>query len=82
MSTGVSPFFLTHGWEQALFNFENTTDSLQRRSPVQQADALLGKLKDTQDFVQVTIAAAQDSQERQANTHQDQAIIYKVNDKV
>jgi len=82
-STGVSPFFLAHGWEQALFDFElEPTTSRRRHSPVQQADILLRKLQETRDFVQATMAAAQDEQERQTNAYRDQAVAYKVDDKV
>ena len=71
-STGVSPFFLAHGWEQALFDFElEPTTSRRRHSPVQQADILLRKLQETRDFVQATMAAAQDEQERQTNAYRD-----------
>jgi hypothetical protein len=80
-STGVSPFFLVHGWEQALFDLE-TPSTRFRHSPVQQADLLLKKLQETRDFVQATMAAAQDEQEKQTNTYRDQAVTYKVNDKV
>jgi hypothetical protein len=82
-STGVSPFFVAHGWEQAVFDFK--LDGLQNSplsSPVAKADQLLKKLQDTRDFVQATMAAAQDDQEKQANNYRSQAIAYNVGDKV
>ena len=51
-STRVSPFFVIHGWEQTVFDFE--LDGLRRSSspsPVAQADLLLKKLQDTRDFL-------------------------------
>lgn len=81
-STGVSPFFTTHGWEQTLFDFE--LDGLRHgsKSPVAKADLLLNKLRDTRDFLQASMASAQESQEKQSNKYRDQAITYKVDDKV
>jgi reverse transcriptase-like protein/integrase-like protein/chromodomain-containing protein len=82
-STGVSPFFLAHGWEQTVFDFD--LDGLQNApslSPVAKADQLLKKLRETRDFVQATMAAAQDTQEKQANAYRSQATVYQVGDKV
>lgn len=82
-STGVSPFFVIHGWEQSVFDFE--LDGLQRSppaSPVTRADLLLKKLQDTRDFLQATMAAAQDTQEKQTNTYRSQAPAYNIGDKV
>ena len=82
-STGVSPFFAVHGWEQTVFDFE--LDGLQRSpplSPVARADLLLKKLQDTRDFLQATMAAAQDTQEKQTNAYRSQAPAYNVGDKV
>jgi transposase InsO family protein len=79
-STGVSPFFTTHGWEQAVFDFQ--TDNIVTSSPRAKADALLQKLKDTREFIQATMAAAQESQEKQTSNYRTQATAYRVNDKV
>ena len=79
-STGVSPFFVCHGWEQALFNFE--TEDSSSTSPRAKADVLLQKLKDTREFIQITIAIAQENQEKQTSKYRSQAVAYKVNDKV
>ena len=82
-STGVSPFFVVHGWDQAVFEFE--LDGLRNRSsasPVTKADSFLKKLRDTREFLQATMAAAQDTQEKQANTYRAQAVAYNVGDKV
>lgn len=81
-STGVSPFFISHGWEQTLFDFELTAPRQPTASPVARADAVLRKLQDTRDFVQATMASAQDVQEQQANKYRDQATTYVVGDKV
>ena len=47
-STGVSPFFLSHGWDQTLFEdfADKLTDRNKRNSPVARADKLLRRLRD------------------------------------
>jgi hypothetical protein len=80
-STGVAPFFLTHGWNQEVFDFESPTEST-RDSPVSRADRILAKLKDARELAESTMAMAQENQERAANRKRTQALSYKVGDKV
>ena len=83
-STGTNAFFLSHGWNQSLF--EGITDELsdddERDSPVAQADRIIRRLKEAREWAQSAMAAAQESQERSANRTRDQAPSYKVGDKV
>lgn len=83
-STGVSPFFLTHGWEQTLFeDFADTlTDGEQRLSPVAKADFILRQLKDATQWAQAAMASAQESQEKAANLTRMQAPSYEVGEPV
>jgi hypothetical protein len=83
-STGVSPFFLSHGWDQTLFEdfADELTDQSPRKSPVARADRLLRRLKDAREWAQASIAAAQEVQERNTNRYRTQAPSFQVNDKV
>jgi predicted aspartyl protease len=82
-STGVSPFFLEHGWhiEPLDLHLEpapNTT----RQSPIQRADTIVWQLQAARELAQASMAAAQQRQEEAANRHRQQAYNFKVGDKV
>lgn len=83
-STGTSSFFLSHGWNQSLF--ENLADKLStednRNSPIASADRILRTLKEAREWAQASIAAAQEAQEQASNRKRDPAPSYKVGDKV
>lgn len=83
-STGTNSFFLSHGWNQNLF--ENLADELSeednRDSPIAKADRIVRKLKEVREWTQASMAAAQEAQEQAANRKRDQAHNYKVGDKV
>jgi hypothetical protein len=82
--TGLSSFFLSHGWHQGVF--EDFMDELSptdaRDSPVVKADRILRKLKELREWAQAAIAAAQEAQEKAANRGRIQAPAYQVGDKV
>jgi transposase InsO family protein len=80
-STGVAPFFMSHGWNQDVFNFE-TPPITHRQSPVAQADTILAKLKEVREWAETSIATAQELQEKASNRKRTQSPQYKVNDKV
>jgi hypothetical protein len=80
-TTGVSPFFLTHGWNQNPVDFEVGPVS-DRKSPVAKADNILNKLKQAREWAQAAMAVAQEKQEEAKNQYRDQAVRYKVGDKV
>ena len=83
-STGLNPFFLSHGWHQDLF--EDFADELlpqnAKDSPIAKADRILRKLKDLREWAQAAIATAQEAQEKAANRGRIQAPAYQVGDKV
>ena len=82
-STGVSPFFLTHGWNQTLFeDFADDVTVRKRDSPIAKADRILLQLKDASQWAQVAMAAAQEDQEKATNRQRTQAPSYQVGDKV
>jgi hypothetical protein len=80
-TTGVSPFFLAHGWNQNPVDFEVGPVS-DRKSPVAKADNILNKLKMAREWAQAAMAMAQEKQEEATNRYRDQAVRYKVGDKV
>ena len=82
-STGVSPFFLYHGYhmEPLEFDVEPLTNE-DPRTPIQRAETIIAKLKSALEFAQSSIATAQQLQEEYANRRRDPAPDYKVGDKV
>jgi hypothetical protein len=85
-STGVSPFFLDHGYH-ANTGTEILLPPLHRevenaRNPREIAEATIAKLSEALLFAQASMAAAQETQERLANRTRDPAMAYKVGDKV
>lgn len=83
-TTGTNSFFMTHGWNQNLF--DNISEELsredRRNSPIAKADNIVRKLKEVREWAQTSIAAAQELQEQSTNKNRDQAPSYKVGDKV
>ena len=85
-STGVSPFFLDHGYE--LDPLDIPEDLQARRqgrpanNPKKQAEAIVLKLKDALDLANSSMALAQQQQEEAANRRRDPAVHYKIGDKV
>lgn len=83
-STGTNSFFLSHGWNQSLF--EGLSDELSdedgRDSPVAKADRIVRRLKEAREWAQASMAAAQETQEQSTNRKRDQSTNYKVGDKV
>lgn len=81
-STGVTPFFLCHGWNQSTIGTLDTADSHLTLSPRAAADRLIQKVKDTTEYIQATMAEAQQQQEEYYNRSKQQAYKYQVGDKV
>lgn len=84
VSTGTSSFFLSHGWNQSLF--ESLADELSkedhRDSPIARADRIVRRLKEAREWAQASMATAQEAQEQASNQKRDQAPNYKVGDRV
>jgi len=87
-STGVSPFFLQHGYNVDPLQLEvppNTSQrkySTEERSDREKAETIVAKFRDVFDLVQASMAEAQAEQEKQTNRHRKEARNYKVGDKV
>jgi RNase H-like domain found in reverse transcriptase/Reverse transcriptase (RNA-dependent DNA polymerase)/Integrase zinc binding domain/Chromo (CHRromatin Organisation MOdifier) domain len=82
-TTGVSPFFLSHGYHLepfTLFDEPITEETLM--SPERKGDMIVARLKDATDWAQLTMAGTQQEQERQADRHRNAAPAYKMGDKV
>jgi hypothetical protein len=82
-STGVSPFFLSHGYHVEPVRIEETprTPAIPR-NPREQGEAIVRKLADATQWAQSAMAIAQQRQEDTANRTRDQAPRFKVGDKV
>ncbi|OAT01896.1 uncharacterized protein BDCG_17271 [Blastomyces dermatitidis ER-3] len=83
VSTGVSPFFLTHSYHMEVLNLLETTQfTPDPRSPIQIADNIVMKLRDARDWAEASMATAKQDQEDQTNVHRDPAEHYKIGDLV
>lgn len=82
-STGVSPFFLQHGYHIDPLNLHaDLSDNMMRDSPIQQADRIVQKLKNARQWAEAAMAAAQQVMEEVTNRRRQQAPSFKVGDKV
>jgi transposase InsO family protein len=85
-STGVSPFFLDHGYNVEPLEIERLEgpprpDDL-ARTPKERGERIALKLKDTLHMAISELAAAQQRQEEYSNRYRNAAPKYKVNQKV
>ena len=81
-STGMSSFFLTHGYHLEPLQLFETKDTTSAKTPIQKADSVAAKLKQATEWAQSAMANAQQEQERQANRHRTAHPAYKIGDKV
>jgi hypothetical protein len=82
-STGVSPFFLTHGYHvEPLQLTEDLSTMPERRSPAQLGEGIVRKLQEATEWAQASMAVAQQNQEEAANRSRRQATNYQIGDKV
>lgn len=83
-STGVSPFFLDHGFHMESLDIDlpDMTQASDACTPADRANAIISKLRDALDFASTSMAAAQNAYEDSANRHRDPAPAYDVGDKV
>jgi len=82
-STGVSPFFLMHGYHvEPLVLPEEPQSVRSPQSPVQTADSIVRKLRSAVEWAQSAMAVSQQEQEEQANRLRTEGPRFKVGDKV
>lgn len=82
-ATGMSPFFLQHGYNAVLLPFSDNDLTMNTRSnPAASAQRLVQKLKEATEWAQAAMATAQENMERTVNRGRQPAPAYKVGDKV
>lgn len=85
-TTGISPFFMTHGYDVRAIETNPSLDDDGRRNvnpnPAQQGEAMVAKMKEACEWAQAAMAAAQQIQQDYANRGREAPITYKVGDKV
>ena len=81
-STGVSLFFLCHGYDMEPIQLTINVTPRTTNSPIATGERIATKLRDAHDWAQTALASASEEQERQANRHRDAAPSYKPGDKV
>jgi hypothetical protein len=82
-STGMSPFFATHGYDAEPIQVDDSTPLRDHgRSPIARGEAFVTKLKEATEMAQALIASAQDSQEQYANKHRQPHEQLRIGDKV
>jgi hypothetical protein len=87
-STGVSPFFLAHGYNVDPVRLETSLETTSGEARAlqepdsQKAEHIVMKLKEALNLAQARMADAQQEQEKQANRNRREAQQYRVGDKV
>lgn len=82
-STGVSPFFLTHGYHCEPLQLHGDLRPIQStKSPAKIGEDIVRKLQDAREWAQSAMAVAQQAQEDATNKHRQQSSSFKVGDKV
>ena len=79
---GVSPFFLSHGYDMDIIQLHGNVTPRTTNSPVAAGERITKKFVDAHVWAQASLVAAKDKQEKQANCYQDLAPAYKPGDKV
>ena len=85
-STGINPFFITHGYNTPLLNYDiataDGTEDRGTRTPAEIKNEITKKLREASDFAQAAIAYAQDIQQQYTNQHRQPAKRLKARDRV
>ncbi|THC87386.1 hypothetical protein EYZ11_013167 [Aspergillus tanneri] len=86
-ATGISPFFLDHGYDMETIQLDNTQDTNlvpteTQRTKAQQGHDIVTKLAHALDIAKAELAAAQQKYEAYTNRHRTSAPAYRVGDKV
>ncbi len=80
-STGLSPFFFTHGYHVSPIP-EVTAPEGRKGSPKEVGEAFISRLHEATDWAQAAIAIAQDRQQEYANKSKTPAPVYREGDLV
>lgn len=80
-STQISPFFMSHGYDASpISTHANQTPPV--GTPAKRGQLVVTKLKEAHEFAQTALVVAQQTQEKYANLHREQAVSYREGDKV
>ena len=85
MFTGINPFFMTHGYNTPLLNYNIAAASAEdhgTRTPAEIREKIIKKFREASDFAQAVITYAQDIQQQYANQHRQPAERLRVGDRV
>ena len=67
-STGLLPFFMTHGYHQSIMDFTMPEEQGFSLSPAEQRRQLVERWQNSADMAKAAMAVAQEAQERHSNT--------------
>jgi RNase H-like domain found in reverse transcriptase/Reverse transcriptase (RNA-dependent DNA polymerase)/Integrase zinc binding domain len=85
-STGVSPFYMTHGYHANIGSSIQLPEATDRagpaRNPLESARAIVQKIQQCSELAQSTMAYAQQRQQEIANKKRDPTPSYRVGDEV
>jgi hypothetical protein len=83
-STGISPFFATHGYDVDILSLTSSEEPLRTngQSPIARGEAFIARLREATEVAQAAMAAAQERQEEYANRTRQVAEQFRVGDKV
>lgn len=82
-STGLSPFFFTHGFHVDPIGIEDSNSGISEvMGPRRAGETFVKRLREATDWAQAAIAIAQDRQQECANRSRQAAPTYRVGDKV
>ena len=70
-STGVSPFFLCHGYYMELVQLPSSATPRNTTSPIAAGERIAKKFADIHDLAKASPAAAKEEQEHQAMPNED-----------
>ncbi|OKO99443.1 Transposon Ty3-I Gag-Pol polyprotein, partial [Penicillium subrubescens] len=80
-STGISPFFFTHGYHVDPIGIDEAGQLEDALTPPRKAgETFVNRLREATDWAQAAIASAQALQEEQANRRRQAAPVYKKDD--
>ena len=66
-STGLSPFFMTHGYHQSIIDFTMPEEQGFSLSPAEQGRQLVECWRNSADMTKAAMAVAQEAQEHHSN---------------
>ena len=67
-STGLSPFFMTHGYHQSIMDFTVSEEQGSSLSPAEQGRQLVERWRNSADIAKAAMAITQEAQECHSNT--------------